>query len=126
MILELPGNYRANGSTSPYALIQALTGIQPDDSGNLSIQGGIPSQSQFSVDGISTTDVTGNQPRQSAFPSAESIAEIKVQNAGAPAEYGTPCDVTTISKTGTNRLHGGAFWCSQNAALGALEFGQLT
>jgi hypothetical protein len=126
MILELPGNYRANGSTSPYALIQALPGIQPDDSGNLSIQGGIPSQSQFSVDGISTTDVTGNQPRQSAFPSAESIAEIKVQNAGAPAEYGTPGDVTTISKSGTNQIHGAAFWYSQNAALDALEFGQLT
>jgi len=125
-ILELPGNYRANGSTSPYALIQALPGIQPDDSGNLSIQGGLPSQSQFSVDGISTTDVTGNQPRQSAFPSAESIAEIKVQAAGAPAEYGTPGDVTTISKSGTNQLHGDAFWYSQNAALDAVEYGQLT
>lgn len=126
MILELPGNYRANGSTSPYALIQALPGVQPDDSGDLSIQGGLPSQSQFSVDGISTTDVTGNQPRQSAFPSAESIAEIKVQDAGAPAEYGTPGDVTTISKSGTNQLHGDAFWYSQNSALDAVEFGQLT
>jgi hypothetical protein len=79
-LLTLPGNVRGgNGSTSPYALIATLPGVQPDDSGNFSIQGGLQSMSQFSVDGISISNVGGNSPLTEAFPSLESIQEIKVQ-----------------------------------------------
>jgi hypothetical protein len=131
-ILNLPANTRANGSTSPYALIAALPGVQSDSSnragnqstGNFSIQGGIPSQSEASVDGISTTDVTGNSPLHEAFPSSESIAELRVDGVGNAAEYGQPGEITTISKSGTNDLHGSAFWYHQNRALDATAYGQ--
>ena len=123
-ITNLPTNYRASGNgNSPYYLLSILPGMQSDNNGNLSIQGGLQSQSQFTVDGISTTDTTGNQPLRNAFPSAESLAEIKVQGVGSPAEFGDPGDVTTISKSGTNTLHGGVFWYHQNAALDAIPFG---
>jgi len=125
-LLNLPANVRANGNTSPYQLIQVLPGVQSDDSGNFSIQGGIQSQTQYSLDGISITDVTGNSPLTNAFPSSETIAEIKVQGVGNNAEYGQVGDVTTISKSGTNQLHGDAFWYSQNAALNAINFGSTT
>jgi hypothetical protein len=125
-LLNLPANVRANGNTSPYQLIQVLPGVQADDSGNFSIQGGIPSQTQYSLDGISITDVTGNQPLSNAFPSSESIAEIKVQGVGNNAEFGQVDDVTTISKSGTNQYHGSGFWYTQNAALNAINFGETT
>ena len=126
-LITLPGNVRgAGGSTSPYALIAALPGVQPDDSGNFSIQGGISSMSQFSVDGISITNVGGNQPLNEAFPSMESIAEIKVQGVGNTAEFAEVGDVTTVSKSGTNDFHGGLFWYHHNAALDATAFGQVT
>ncbi len=126
-ILNLPANYRgAGGSTSPYALIAALPGVQSDNGGAFSIQGALPSQSQFSLDGISTTNVTGNSPLRNAFPSAESIAEIKVQGVGNAAEYGQVGDVTTISKSGTNDYHATAFWFHQNRALDAKAYGALT
>ncbi len=125
-LLNLPANIRANGNTSPYQLIQVLPGVQADDSGNFSIQGGIPSQTQYSLDGISITDVTGNSPLSNAFPSSESIAEIKVQGVGNTAEYGQVGDITTISRSGTNQFHGDTFWYTQNAALNAVNFGQLT
>lgn len=125
-LLNLPANVRANGNTSPYQLIQVLPGVQADDSGNFSIQGGIQSQTQYSLDGISITDVTGNSPLTNAFPSSESIAEIKVQGVGNEAEYGRVGDVTTISKSGTNEFHGGAFWYTQNAAMNAINFGETT
>ena len=125
-LLNLPANIRANGNTSPYQLIQVLPGVQGDDSGNFSIQGGIQSQTQYSLDGISVTDVTGNSPLTNAFPSSESIAEIKVQGVGNAAEYGQVGDVTTISKSGTNQFHGGLFWYSQNAALNAINFGETS
>jgi len=124
-LMTLPGNVRGgNGSTSPYALIAALPGVQPDDNGNFSIQGGIQSMSQFSVDGISITSVGGNGPLTEAFPSLESIAEIKVQGVGNAAEFAEVGDVTTISKSGTNAFHGALFWYHQNRALNATEFGQ--
>ncbi|HZF39818.1 MAG TPA: TonB-dependent receptor, partial [Blastocatellia bacterium] len=125
-ILNLPANYRAAGSTSPYILIATLPGVQADNNNNFSIQGALPSQSQFSLDGISTTNVTGNSPLQQAFPSAESIAEIKVQGVGNAAEYGQVGDVTTISKSGTNEYHATAFWFHQNRALDSKAFGSLT
>jgi len=126
-ITNLPTNYRASGNgNSPYYLLEILPGMQSDQNGNLSVQGGLQSQSQFSVDGISTTNMTGNSPLHNAFPSAESISEIKLQGVGAPAEFGDPGDVTTVSKGGTNALHGNLFWYHQNAALNAIPFGAVT
>jgi len=126
-ITNLPTNYRASGNgNSPYYLLSVLPGMQSDQSGNLSIQGGLQSQSQFSVDGISITNTTGNAPLHNAFPSAESIAEIKVQGVGSPAEFEQPGDVTTISKGGSNTLHGSGFWYTQNTALNALPYGAVT
>jgi hypothetical protein len=125
-ILGLPANYRASGSTSPYILISALPGVQGDNANNFSIQGALPSQSQYSVDGISTTNVRGNAPLRQAFPSAESLAEIKVQAVGNAAEYGQVADVTTISRSGTNTVTGTVFWYHQNDGLDATPFGALS
>jgi hypothetical protein len=125
-ILSLPTNSRASGSTSPYILIATLPGVQGDNNNNFSIQGALPSQSQYSVDGISITNVGGNSPLTDAFPSAESLAEIKVQGVGNAAEFGQVGDVTTISKSGTNNPHGSVFWFHQNEGLDAKAFGALT
>ena len=126
-LLTMPGNVRGgNGSTSPYALIATLPGVQPDDSGNFSIQGGLQSMSQFSVDGISITNVGGNSPLTEAFPSLESIQEIKVQGVGNNAEFAQAGDVTTISKSGTNEIRGDLFWYFQNRDLNAKAFGETT
>jgi hypothetical protein len=123
-VVNLPANVRAGGSTSPYALIQTLPGVQADNGGGYSIQGGIPAQSESSTDGISVTAVTGNSPNRNLFPSVESIAEIRVQGVGNTAEYGAPGDITTISKGGSNEFHGAVFWYHQNRAMDARSYGQ--
>lgn len=126
-MLNLPANFRASkDGNSPYNIIGSLPGVQSDNSNNFSIQGGIPSQSEASVDGISTTNVGGNAPLRNAFPSAEGIAEMRVEGVGNNAEYGQPGIITTISKGGSNDLHGSAFWYHQNRALDAVAYGQLT
>lgn len=124
-ILGLPVNVRGGGSTSPYAIIAALPGVQPDNGGGYSIQGGVPAQTESSTDGISITQVTGNSPNRAMFPSVESISEIKVQGVGNSAEYGTPGDVTTITKSGGNGFHGALFWYHQNRALDSRAFNQV-
>ena len=122
-ILNLPANVRGN-STSPYGLITTLPGVQADNGGGYSIQGGLPAQSESSVDGISITAVTGNSPNRNLFPSIESIAELKVQGVGNGAEFGAPGDVATITKSGGNDYHGSGFWYHQNKAFDARSFGQ--
>ena len=123
-VLNLPSNVRGAGSTSPYALLQSLPGVQADNGLGLSIQGGLPAQSESTVDGISITASTGNSPNRNMFLSVESISEVRVQGVGNTAEFGQPGDVTVISKSGGNDYHGALFWYHQNKALDARSYGQ--
>ena len=138
-VLALPANYRGNGSTSPLNVIQTLPGVQPDSASfppaasaspnpavKFSIQGGLPSQSETTVDGISAQNQTTNNVQADAFPSAESIAEIRVDGVNNNAEYGQPGEITTVTKQGTNTLHGAAFWYFQNQAFDAIPYGSAT
>ncbi|MFN7937867.1 MAG: TonB-dependent receptor [Bryobacteraceae bacterium] len=125
-IISLPVNVRGGGSTSPYAIIAALPGVQSDNGGGYAIQGGVPAQTESTSDGISITGVTGNSPNRNLFPSVETISEIKVQGVGNSAEYGTPGDITTISKSGNNIYHGALFWYHQNKAFDSRAFNQAT
>jgi Carboxypeptidase regulatory-like domain len=137
-VLSLPANYRGAGSTSPLNVIQALPGVQADSgpfpptptasgtpSINFSIQGGLPSQSETTVDGISAQNVLSNVPLSDAFPSAESISEIRVDGVSNNAEFGQPGEITTVSKSGTNNLHGAGFWYFQNSAFDATPYGSI-
>ncbi len=135
-VMSLPANYRASGSTSPLNLIQTLPGVQPDTgpgtttptaSGsptiNFSVQGGQPFQTETSIDGISTQNLRNNTPLSDAFPSAESVSEIRVDGVSNNAEFGQAGEVTTVTKSGTNQFHGGLFWYFQNRALDAVAYG---
>jgi hypothetical protein len=135
-VLDLPANYRGAGSTSPINVIQALPGVQPDTapypptpsthpqpSLKFSIQGGLPSQTEVTVDGISAQNQTNNNIQGDAFPSAESIAEIRVDGVNNNAEYGQPGEITTITKSGTNQVHGAAYEYLQNQFLDATPYG---
>jgi hypothetical protein len=125
-ILTLPTNLRASGSTSPYFTIQTLPGVQADNSGYLTIQGALPNQTESTIDGISAQGVRDNRPLQQIFPSVENIAEMKVQGVGNNAEYGSAGDITTITKSGSNALHGTAAAYFQNAAMDANTWGSQT
>lgn len=98
-----------SGSTSPYATLQSQAGVQVDSSGNLNVAGSTAAMMNVSVDGISTMNVTASNVATEMFPSFNSIEEIRVsQNANA-AEFGGTTDITTVSKGGSNRAHGGLF-----------------
>ncbi len=138
-VLDLPANYRGAGSTSPLNVIQTLPGVQPDSGSfppsasaspnasiKFSIQGGLPSQSETTVDGISAQNQTTNNIQSDAFPSAESIAEIRVDGVNNNAEYGQPGEITTVTKAGTDHYHGSLFWYFQNSAFDATPFGSAS
>ena len=133
---DLPANYRGAGSTSPLNVVQALPGVQPDTAAyppspsthpvpsvRFSIQGGLPSQSETTVDGISAQNQTANNIQSDAFPSAESISEIRVDGVNNNAEYGQPGEITTVTKSGANHVHGSAYEYIQNQFLDATPYG---
>ena len=125
-VLELPVNFRGAGSTSPYRLLAFLPGVQADNSNNFSLQGGLPNQVEFSLDGISTVSVRNNGPLSELFPSAEGIAEMKVQAVGNNAEFGQVGDITTTSRGGSNDIHGSLFEYMQNRVFDSTAFGSVT
>ncbi len=135
-VLDLPANYRGAGSTSPLNVIQTLPGVQPDSGSyppqpsaspnpaiKFSIQGGLPSQSETTVDGISAQNQTSNNILGDAFPSAEAISEIRIDGVNNNAEYGQPGEITTVTKSGSNALHGTVYGYFQNSGFDATPYG---
>ena len=107
--LPLAISSRASGSTSPFATLTSQAGVQTDDTGALSVAGAKPSLLSVTVDGISTMNVEASAPSAELFPSFASIEEIRVSQNSNSAEFGGISDITTVSKGGTNRAHGGVY-----------------
>ena len=118
-ISKLALNFRASNNTSPIVVATLSQGVQQDRGGNISLAGALPFMTSFSVDGISTQRIRFGGPSRELFPSVESIEEFKVTTANSSAEFMQATDVTTTSKSGTNRLHGTAFWFNQDSTLTA-------
>jgi hypothetical protein len=110
---------RALGSTSAISTLTTQAGVQTDSSGNLSVAGTKTSQLSISIDGISTMSVRSSAPIAELFPSFGAIEEIRVSEIDNAAEFGGVSDIATISKSGTNSLHGGVFENLQNSDMNA-------
>jgi Carboxypeptidase regulatory-like domain len=121
-ITELPLNSRAT-TTSPLSALSVSPNVQQDSSGNIALGGASSSMVNFSVDGISTTNVRQNGALQDAYPSQEGIAEVKVTAFNNNAEFSQVGDVTFTTKNGTNQFHGTLFEYLQNDALDADPYG---
>jgi Carboxypeptidase regulatory-like domain/TonB dependent receptor len=120
-LLDLPIaiTARSTGSTSPLSTLTSQPGVQTDASGNISVVGTKPSMLSTSIDGISSIGPRNSAPLAELFPSFNSIAEIRVSEVNNTAEFGGVSDITTISKSGTNSVHGGLFENLQNTVLNA-------
>ena len=110
---------RASGSTSPMSTLTTQPGVQTDASGNISVVGTKPSMLSMSIDGITSMGPRTAGPLTELFPSFNSIAEIRVSEVNNSAEFGGISDITTISKSGTNTIHGGVFENVQNTEFNA-------
>ena len=124
-VLTLPSNYRGAGSTSPMRVLAFQPGVNADNGSGYSVQGATPTQTEYSLDGISTVSVRSNGALSEVFPSAEGIAEMRVQGVGNNAEYGQVGDVTTTSRGGSNAFHGSLFEYLQNRAMDATALGAV-
>ena len=117
-ITQLPINSRAV-SSSPLAALAVSPSVTRDSQGNFAVGGATSSQVGFSVDGVSTANVRQNGALQDAYPSMEGISEMKVTAFNNNAEFAQIGDVTFITKSGTNQVHGSAYEYFQNRAFDA-------
>ena len=117
-ITQLPINSRSV-SSSPLAALAVSPSVTRDSQGNIAVGGATAAQTGFSVDGISTASVRMNGALQDAYPSMENIAEMKVTAFNNNAEFAQIGDVTFVTKSGTNQLHGSAFEYFQDSGLDA-------
>src|SRR3989475_8534841 len=120
-INKLALNFRATLNTSPIVVASLAPGVQQDSGGGISLAGNMPYMTSFSVDGVSIQRARGGGPMRDLFPSVESIEEFKVTTAGNNAEYMQATDVTTTTKSGTNRVKGSAFWFNQNSKFSSVS-----
>ncbi len=94
----------------------------PSAGANLVISGGRTASSAFMADGASATSVTLG--RQTVTFSSDTIQEFKVITSSFSAQYGVSGGgiVSTISKSGSNQLHGSAFYYQRNPTIAARQF----
>lgn len=122
MITQLPLNDRAT-TTSPLGSLTLSPNVQQDSSGNIALGGASSSMVNFSVDGISTSNVRQNGALEDAYPSQEGIEAVKVTSFNNNAEFSQVGDVTFTTKSGTSKFHGSVYDYMQNDALNADPYG---
>ncbi|MGA2535701.1 MAG: TonB-dependent receptor [Terracidiphilus sp.] len=127
-LVELPVAIysRSTGSTSPISTLTTEAGVQTDDSGNLAVDGTTAALLSVTIDGISSVGVEYSGPVNEMFPSFNSIEEIRVSESNNSAEFGGVADITTVSKAGTNRFHGGLFENHENTILNSNDIFALS
>ena len=112
-------NFRATDNTSPLYVSTLTAGVQTDPTGNISVAGGFPYTTSYSIDGVSTVNARSNGPSANLFPSVEAISEFKVNTANNDAEFSQPSDITVTTKSGTDHFHGGVYEFLQNSYFNA-------
>lgn len=74
---------------------------------------------RLKVDGIDTTFGNFGGPDPVSQPSFESVEEFTANILTTKAEFGGQGQITTVTRAGSNQLHGALFWYGRNSALDA-------
>lgn len=121
LIAEVPLNGRTVG-----ALLRIAGGVTSDTPSNPRISGSAYwGGTRFNVDGIGYNDAANGGAAYTGshglatLPSVDSISEMKVDSANQKAEYDGSANVTVVTKSGTNTLHGTLFEFNRNKAYAA-------
>lgn len=90
--------------------------------GSLTVNGLRPQANNYLLDGVDNNESLVNTII--FFPPAEAIQEFRVDTSIAPAQFGRAGGgvVNTSIKSGTNSLHGSAFWFTRNDNLDARRY----
>ncbi len=96
--------------------------------GRISVSGQRPNATNFFLDGTDISVYSQARPpgsvAQGLVLGVEAIREFRIVTTSFSAEYGTKSGglVDVVSKSGTNDIHGSAFWFHRNSAFDARNF----
>ena len=106
---------------------QSLSKTRPiGETSNPSVNGQNNRANVYMLDGVANFETYGNA--YAVPPIIDAIQEFKVQSHNDSAEFGMGSGgaVNVVTKSGTNELHGSAFWFLKNDALNARQFNRST
>jgi hypothetical protein len=94
----------------------------PGVRGGVSVNGNRANAVNFILDGAQNNDHYSNAPNP--MPNPDALNEFSVQTNNFSAEFGRQPGgiVNAVTKSGTNQLHGSAFWFVRNQAVNAANF----
>ncbi|HZU28427.1 MAG TPA: TonB-dependent receptor [Bryobacteraceae bacterium] len=97
-------------------------GVGVNDSGNYAGPGARQVDTYWTNDGIVEMQDLSGSGGSGIGPDLEGVAEINYVLVDAPAEFKGATTVTTVSKSGTNNLHGSLYYDYNGNALNARDF----
>lgn len=128
-VRELPLNGRSFVELTQ--LVPGVSAANNFDSKNKGLQGGVDfsvngnptTNNLFLVDGANDNDVGSNRTIL-IYPSIDSIAEFKMLTNSYGAEYGQASGaiISIVTRSGTNKFHGSAFYDGRNDALASYTY----
>ena len=129
-IRELPLNGRDFTSLAALqpgvASLGTIGGIRAGLGNKLSISGTRPATNNFLFDGISINDSGNNTPGSvlGVTLGVDAVEQFRVLTDTFSAEYGRAAGgvVNAITRSGTNEIHGSAFYFGRNSALDARNY----
>jgi hypothetical protein len=104
--------------------------LQRGNGTQLSISGGRPSENNYRVNGISVNDYANTAPATSIGTNlgVDAVQEFSTLVGSFSAEYGRSSGgiVNAVTRSGTNSLHGSAYYFVRNSAFDARNFFDAT
>jgi len=121
LVALTPGVSTGLASDQLYVGVSSPTGLSNQI--NFSVNGGRPTQNNWSVDGADNVDRGANLTLLS-YPSVDSIEEFRVVRGQYDAEYGRSSSgqINVITRSGTGAFHGGLYEFFRNDVLNANSF----
>ncbi len=88
----------------------------------MSVNGSRANANNYILDGAQNNDHYNNAPNP--MPNPDALSEFSVQTNSFSAEFGRQpgAIVNAVTRSGTNQLHGSAFWFVRNQAVNAANF----
>jgi hypothetical protein len=121
LVALTPGVSTGLASDQLYVGVTNPTGLSNQI--NFSVNGGRPTQNNWSVDGADNVDRGANLTLLT-YPSVDSIEEFRVVRGQYDAEYGRSSSgqINVITRSGTSAFHGGLYEFFRNDVLNANSF----
>jgi hypothetical protein len=118
LVLLAPGVASSAGNNSG----DAIASWRPHGQKRVSINGSRNNNLRYTLDGGTNMDDLENENMEFPFPDA--VQEFSAQTSNMGVEHGglSGGALNVLTKSGTNDLHGDAFWFVRNTALNATNF----